>query len=278
MENHSVHKKDQRISAIITLIVSLFLLLCIYFYRFTRITPKSEEVVTTMLINFGDNNNGSGEEEPAPEDGSLASKSTELQTTPVVKENQKETSSKPEPKIITGNNTKSKAVKKNKTTKKKDTKSTKNTSTKNKKSTAKKSNSNTNGDGDGKGNAAIGNLLKGRGSRKGSQGTDGVSGNAGDPLGGDGNGNSKIGVDRKLIAFIPGTMGRGGSQPEHNCSASGEIRIAYTVDKSGKVVSANRVSGISDPCVVQTTIKWVKKYVRAERANSSSKGTYIIQF
>ena len=57
--------------------------------------------------------------------------------------------------------------------------------------------------GDGKGTAAIGNLLKGRGTKDGSQGDGGKAGNAGDPLGGDGNGDSKIGVDRKLTGYIP---------------------------------------------------------------------------
>lgn len=280
MENHSVHKKDQRISAIITLIVSLVLLLCIYFYRFTRIIPKSEEVVTTMLINFGDNRNGNGEEKPAPVEGSLASTTVENEKPTEQPQPQREAVSKPEPRIITGKDTKNKTVKKEKSKKKTEDKPSKKQTTKKtpSKSSSKNTNSNDKASGDGKGNAAIGNLLRGRGSKSGSQGTGGESGNAGDPLGGDGNGDSKIGVDRKLIAFIPGTMGRGGSQPSHNCNASGEIRISYTVDRSGKVISAHRISGISDPCAVQTTVNWVKKYVKAEKSNTSSTGTYTIRF
>ena len=134
------------------------------------------------------------------------------------------------------------------------------------------------GTGDGKGTAAIGNLIKGRGTKTGTQGTNGTTGNQGDPLGGDGNGDSKIGVDRNLVGFIPGTMGRGGAQPSHNCSASGTISIAYTVDKAGNVTSARRSGGISDPCVATTSVSWVKKYVKAERANTSSTGTYRITF
>ena len=73
-------------------------------------------------------------------------------------------------------------------------------------------------------------------------------------------------------------MGRGGNQPSQNCSASGSIRVSYTVDKAGNVVSARRSGGVSDPCVVSTSVSWVKKYVKAERANTSSTGTYKIVF
>src|SRR5690606_16603329 len=134
------------------------------------------------------------------------------------------------------------------------------------------------GTGDGKGTAAIGNLIKGRGTKTGTQGTNGTTGNQGDPLGGDGNGDSKIGIDRNLVGFIPGTMGRGGAQPSHNCSASGTISIAYTVDKAGNVTSARRSGGISDPCASSAATGWVKQYVKAERANTSSTGTYRITF
>jgi hypothetical protein len=114
----------------------------------------------------------------------------------------------------------------------------------------------------------VGKLIKGRVSTE----------NAGDPLGGDGNGDSRIGIDRKLIAFIPGTSGKGGNQPSHNCTASGSISISYTVDKEGNVISARRSGGISDPCVISTTVSWIKKYVKAEKANVSSTGTYKITF
>ena len=101
---------------------------------------------------------------------------------------------------------------------------------------------------------------------------------SGDPIGGRSNGNSKIGVDRKLIAFIPGTMGKGGIQPSHNCTASGSITIAYIVDKNGNVSSAHRVSGSNDACIVRTTTAWVKKYVKAEKADGNSSGNYTIIF
>lgn len=289
-EHRKNEKKDRLKSAVITFLVSLLVFLGIYFYKFTKIIPKTQEIVTTMLINFGDNENGNGVEEPANQEGSLASNTVEVpepvqeiapepQPTPIEKPVVKE-------KIITGNNTKATAPKAEKVEKttvakkttetkdnKKSTTTSKNTSSK----TSTTANSKT-GTGDGKGTAAVGNLLKGRGAKAGSQGEGGAKGNTGDPLGGDGNGDSKIGVDRKLIGFIPGTMGRGGAQPAHNCKASGTISIAYTVDKAGNVVSARRSSGISDPCVVSTTISWVKKYVKAEKANTSSTGTYRITF
>lgn len=278
--------KDRRRSAIITLLISLVLFLGIFFYKFTKITEKPEQV-TTMLINFGDNRDGAEVEEPANQEGSLAANS---EVTEPIEEVVPE--AKPEPikemvmpvvkeKIITGTNTKVSTPKAEKVVKAKTpTKSTPaKTTTPKKASPAKAATPNsTTGSGDGKGTAAIGNLLKGRGTKTGTQGTSGTTGNAGDPLGGDGNGDSKIGVDRKLVGFIPGTMGRGGAQPSHNCSASGSINIAYTVDKAGNVISARRSGGVSDACVVSTSVSWVKRYVKAEKSNSSSTGTYSITF
>lgn len=270
LEHKKNERKDQAKSAVITFLTFLLLFLLIYFYKIIQETPLPQDKVTTMLINFGDNQNGANLEEPANQEGSLSPAETEVVPQPRVPESQ------PVPeKIITGNNVKVSAPKVEKVEKatkkvsKSAEKSIAKTSTTAKKATAQ---------GDGKGTAAIGNLIKGRGTKTGSQGTNGTAGNAGDPLGGDGNGDSKIGIDRKLIGFIPGTMGRGGAQPSQKCTASGAINISYTVDKAGNVVSARRSGGISDPCVVSTSINWVKKYVKAEKANSSSTGTYRIVF
>ena len=288
--NTNEERKDKIKSAIVTAIIWSVVLLFIFLYTFQQTFPKQDEVVNAMLINFGDNRNGNGIEEPANQEGSLAAATDISEPQPV------ETPiSKPEPntnlekktelkkteikdKIITGNSSK------NAISKKEDSKNTKNsktslasTSTKKTKTSATTANSKT-GNGDGKGNAAIGNLIRGRGTKAGSQGTGTGIGNNGDPLGGDGNGDSKIGVDRRLVGFIPGTMGRGGAQPSHNCSGNGSISIAYTVDKAGNVVSARRSSGVSDPCIVSTTVSWVKRYVKAEKAGFSSSGTYKITF
>lgn len=276
IQNKKSENTDRRKSAIITFLISALIFLGIFFYKFTKITEKPEEF-TTMLINFGDNQDGPEQEEPASQDGSLAANTEVTVPEPV----QEEVSiTKPEPKIhvpkpiikekiITGNNTKATTPKAEKAT----------PATK-PKTTAKKAatpNAKT-GSGDGKGTAAIGNLIRGRGTKTGTQGTTGTTGNQGDPLGGDGNGDSKIGVDRNLIGFIPGTMGRGGAQPSHSCSASGTINIAYTVDKAGNVVSARRSGGISDACAASVSVDWVKRYVKAERATTSSTGTYRITF
>ncbi|QOW11033.1 ferric siderophore ABC transporter substrate-binding protein [Kaistella flava (ex Peng et al. 2021)] len=273
-------EKDRRRSAIITVLISLLLFLGIFFYKFTKITEKPEQV-TTMLINFGDNREGAEVEEPANQEGSLAA-NTEVTpeakpepvkevVEPVVKE-----------KIITGNNTKISTPKVEKVVKveaKTPTKTNPAKATPIKTNPAKATTPNSNtGTGDGKGTAAVGNLLKGRGTKTGTQGNSTTPGNSGDPLGGEGNGDSKIGVDRKLVGFIPGTMGRGGAQPAHNCSASGSINIAYTVDKAGNVVSARRSGGVSDPCVVTASVSWVKQFVKAEKSNSSSTGVYSITF
>ena len=289
METITQHKRDERIdklkSATLTALISALLFLLIFYYQFVREIPK-EEKVTTMLINFGDNRNGIGAEEPANQEGSLASADIyipeELKTPEPQPQEIVETPKaveKPAEKIITGKSEKTTAVK----TEKSEKKSTKSSETTASKTTTSKtsSTSNTtakNAQGDGQGTAAIGNLIKGRGTKTGTQGTDGTVGNSGDPLGGKGDGDSKIGVDRKLISYIPGTMGKGGEQPSHNCTANGTITISYTVDKAGNVISARRSSGISDPCVVTAAVIWVKKYVKAEKASTNSTGTYKITF
>ena len=268
-------EKDRRNSLILTLLISLLIFLGIFFYKFTKITEKPEEV-TTMLLNFGDNRQGNEVEEPANQEGSLAANNEVTESQPEVEQTEPIV---PE-KIITGTNPVTAVPKAEKISPKKTpTKAApaKTTPTKSTPAKAATPNSKT-GTGDGKGTAAIGNLLKGRGTKAGNQGTNGTTGNAGDPLGGEGNGDSKIGIDRKLVGFIPGTMGRGGAQPTNNCTATGTINVSYTVDKAGNVISARRLSGVSDPCVVSSSVSWVKKYVKAERANTSSTGTYSITF
>lgn len=276
-------RKDQLKSATITALITALLFLLIFYYQFVREIPK-EEKVTTMLINFGDNRNGNGAEEPVNQEGSLASSEIyipeELKTPEPTSEKAVETPKtveKPAEKLVTGKSEKATIAKSDKKEKVAD-KTTTTSKTTTSKTSSVANTSNKKAQGDGQGTAAIGNLIKGRGTKSGSQGNDGATGNAGDPLGGNGNGDSKIGVDRKLISFIPGTMGRGGEQPPHNCDASGTVNIAYTVDKSGNVTSARRGSGISDPCVVTAAIIWVKKYVKAEKATTNSTGVYKITF
>ena len=276
IQHQKKEENDRRKSALITFLVSALIFLGIFFYTFTKTIEKPEQI-TTMLINFGDNQNGKQTEEPANQEGSLAAEAAE-ESKPEEQPKAKEIIV--EEKIITGKNAKISAPKAEKITKTATTPSKSSTKTTTPKASATKTttpNSKT-GTGDGKGTAAIGNLLKGRGTKPGSQGTNVTTGNAGDPLGGDGNGDSKVGIDRKLIGFIPGTMGRGGKQPSHNCTASGTINISYTVDKAGNVVSARRVSGVSDPCIATNSVAWVKKYVKAEKASTSSTGVYSITF
>lgn len=287
--NREEEKRDKLKSAVLSVLIWSAILLFVFIYKMKPTEREKEtEVVTTMLVNFGDNRNGAGIDEPANQEGSLAAKADENAPQPVenvVSEPKTVITPDPKPeakktevkdKIITGNNSKVTAPKKedSKTNKK----STATSTTKTKaKSSAATANSKT-GNGDGKGTAAIGNLIKGRGTKAGSQGTGDGIGNDGDPLGGDGNGDSKVGIDRRLVGYIPGTMGRGGAQPSHSCSASGSITISYTVDKAGNVSSARRSGGVSDPCVVSTSVSWVKKYVKAERASVSSTGSYSITF
>ncbi|UMQ40496.1 ferric siderophore ABC transporter substrate-binding protein [Chryseobacterium sp. Y16C] len=294
MKTYAINKQEEnrdRIkSALLSVLIWSAILLFVFLYKLKPELDPEPEVVTTMLVNFGDNRNGNGVEEPADQPGSLAAATEEVTPEPVeTAVPETKTIIKPEPqpetkkseakdKIITGNNSKVTVPKKEESKADNKKSATSTSASKNtKKSGAVTANSKT-GNGDGKGTAAIGNLIRGRGTKAGSQGDGEGIGNAGDPLGGDGNGDSRVGIDRKLVGYIPGTMGRGGSQPSHSCTASGSITIAYTVDKAGNVVSARRSGGISDPCVSSTSVSWVKKYVKAEKANVSSTGTYKITF
>ncbi|WP_336732682.1 ferric siderophore ABC transporter substrate-binding protein [Chryseobacterium sp. VD8] len=294
MRSHSINKneqnKDRIKSAVLSILIWSAILLFVFLYKLKPELNEQPEVITTMLVNFGDNRNGNGVEEPADQPGSLAAATEEVAPEPAetaVPETKTVIQPDPQPetkkteakeKVITGNNTKTSVPKKEESKAESKKTSTSTSAAKNtKKSGATTANSKT-GNGDGKGNAAIGNLIRGRGTKAGSQGDGKGIGNAGDPLGGDGNGDSKVGIDRKLVGFIPGTMGRGGSQPANSCTASGTITIAYTVDKAGNVVSARRSGGTSDPCISSNAISWVKKYVKAEKASVSSTGTYKITF
>lgn len=290
--NKNEENRDRIKSALLSILIWCAILLFVFYYKLKPELDKEPEVVTTMLVNFGDNRNGNGVEEPAEQPGSLAAATEEVTPDPVeVPAPETKTEIKPEPvpvpepkkvevkeRVVTGNSSKNTLPKKEESKKAEKKEATSTSASKNtKKAGATTANSKT-GNGDGKGNAAIGNLIKGRGTKAGSQGTGEGIGNAGDPLGGDGNGDSKVGIDRKLVGYIPGTMGRGGAQPSHSCTASGSITVAYTVDKAGNVVSARRAGGVSDPCVASTSVAWVKKYVKAEKANVSSTGSYKITF
>lgn len=283
IQQQKKQRKDHLKSAIITLLISALVLTIIYFYTFSRVIPN-EEKVTTMLINFGEKKERNLTEEPKNEEGDKAP--TEVvkpiekpQPQPII---EKKETVQPIEKNITGNNEKVLAKKVEEAKKETNKKPNTHPSTKTPKpitqtteNPAPQSEVKT---GNHRGNTAVGNLIRGRNSKSETQKNTKNTGSSGDPLGGDNNGDSRIGVDRKLIAFIPGTMGRGGAQPSHQCTASGTITIAYTVDKAGNVTSAVRSSGVSDECVIATTVAWVKQYVKAEKAATSSTGTYKIVF
>ena len=89
---------------------------------------------------------------------------------------------------------------------------------------------------------------------------------------------SKVGVDRKLIAGIPGTMKYKGRFPSHNVKEKGSITISYTVDQNGNVISAYRIEGLRDRNTINNAITLVKKYVKTDKGKEYSTGTYTIDF
>jgi hypothetical protein len=89
---------------------------------------------------------------------------------------------------------------------------------------------------------------------------------------------TKIGKDRILTAFIPGTMGKAGKLPSHNCKTKGQLVMFITVDKAGNVTNAGRSSGIKDACNITAAVIWIKQYVKAKKSQNISQGTYTINF
>lgn len=89
---------------------------------------------------------------------------------------------------------------------------------------------------------------------------------------------TKIGTERKLISYIPGTMGKAGKLPRHNCKTKGQLIMFFTVDKAGNVTSAGRSSGIKDGCNITAAVIWMKQYVKAKKSTTISQGTYTIVF
>jgi len=89
---------------------------------------------------------------------------------------------------------------------------------------------------------------------------------------------TKIGKDRVLTGFIPGTMGKAGKLPSHNCKTKGQLVMFITVDKAGNVTNAGRSSGIKDVCNVTAAVIWIKQYVKAKKSQNISQGTYTIVF
>ncbi|WP_313098461.1 hypothetical protein [Epilithonimonas sp.] len=89
---------------------------------------------------------------------------------------------------------------------------------------------------------------------------------------------TKIGKDRILTGFIPGTMGKAGKLPSHNCKTKGQLVMFITVDKAGNVTNAGRSSGIKDPCNITAAVIWTKQYVKAKKSQNISQGTYTINF
>ena len=266
--NHFQERKDKLQSAVITLIISLLVLLFIYFYQFTRIREK-QEVVTTMLINFSENTEM---QQSIKENTTLQHSEPTLQKSVEQVSQSESVAPTQSEKIITGNA--ECKVKKNEELKpqKKEIKAPQSIVKEEKNKQLNKETSQS---------ITQNKVTKTPALKPATETTNTINNqnsDSGDPIGGRSNGNSKIGVDRKLIAFIPGTMGKGGTQPSHNCTASGSITIAYIVDRNGNVSSAHRVSGSNDACIVRTTTAWVKKYVKAEKADGNSSGNYTIIF
>lgn len=138
---------------------------------------------------------------------------------------------------------------------------------------------------DGKGKSLTDLLLKGKGKGSSSgtststEGTSDRGENSSNSSGkGEFIGNGSGG--RKLVGFIPGTLNRSNEpHPSHSCgNETGTVVIKYTVNKEGKVINARLQSGNASTCIVNTSIDWVKKYVKAEAGKEEVSSTYRIEF
>ncbi len=124
--NKNEENRDRVKSALLSILIWAAILLFVFYYKLKPELDKEPEVVTTMLVNFGDNRNGNGAEEPAEQPGSLAAETevitpepvevpvpetkTEVKPEPVVKPDPKKVEAKE--KVITGNNSKNTVAKK----------------------------------------------------------------------------------------------------------------------------------------------------------------------
>lgn len=291
------NKKEKLISGIITILISAIILSFILTYKtvFLTVTPPAYIDINfdmdDMGANFGTDKVGLGDEEPIDQDALLGEgKEVNSEST---HEDKSLNDSKPQednkPILTNQNDSKDVIPEPVKKTEPKTKNKSKLVNKTNLKSSLTKSNSqsaagagkkNATG-GSPSGNAALGNLIKGKGAATSSsgEGTGGRPGqNQGVETGGNGNGGEGIGNGRKLVSFIPGTMGRGGNVPEHNCNGSGTIIFSYTLDKNGNVISVNRKSGINNTCLFNTGIKWIKQYVKGNAGTRSVTGTYKINF
>jgi hypothetical protein len=296
MENNRIrfpdNKRERIFSGIITFFISGILLFFILTYKtiFTTSTPPTYIDINFEMddlgANYGTDEVGLGEEEPADQEvllgegGSLLAGN--IENIPTSVSEQRENNSF----FSNADSKENISIPTKKTEIKKNTISTKQNSASSSQSTSNKSNSkfstgNKNSKENPKGNAAVDNLLKGKGGSTTStgQGTGGRPGqNQGVETGGSGSGGVGIGNGRKLTNFIPGTMGKKGEVPVHNCNSSGTIVFSYTVDKNGAIISVTRKSGVSNTCLVNTGIQWIKQYVKANKGTRSASGTYRINF
>lgn len=289
---------DQLKSAIITVLFSGALFLFIFYFKFVREIPKQPQI-NTMLIHFGEQHNGRSSAELSkteintaksdiyiPEEFKTPAEALVTAEQPQEQPLEKGLSNASDKKAINEPVKTAKIDVKNTVSDKSDQKSGKEKQNASKKTDVKAENSTKTAlkssekqtKGDIKDKAQISSSDKNKASKKESLSEKDTKESKKNITETNPKGKSKIGVDRKLIAWIPGVMGKGRAKPPHNCSVKGAITISYTVDKTGSVVSAFRSSGITDPCAVTAAVIWVKKYVKAEKSTTNSTGTYIITF
>jgi hypothetical protein len=63
---------------VLSILIWSAILLFVFLYKLKPELDEQPEVITTMLVNFGDNRNGNGIEEPADQPGSLAAATEEV--------------------------------------------------------------------------------------------------------------------------------------------------------------------------------------------------------
>lgn len=283
------NKKEKKISILITLLISGSILFLILTFRatFTTVTPPTYIDINFESGDFGSDYGtdevGLGNEEPTDQDVQKGDGGDPLANEAATTASSNETDQEDNSYLSDPSSKEAApAVSKKTGTSKNNTKKTTQNNSKSNSTTTNKGTGNEKGSGGNpKGNAALGALLSGKGSHSFStgQGSGGRLGqNQGDSNGEGSGGGEGIGNGRNLISFIPGTMGRGGKVPVHNCSGSGTIVFSFTVDKSGNITSVNRKSGSSNTCLVNTGIKWIKQYVKADKGKSFVNGTYRINF
>lgn len=279
--NSAEEKKSQILSIAIALIFHAAIILILMLVVIHIPNPPFPERIASIEVDYGTDNTGSGDVEPAPNDNpSLTSGNTSQQisdggTTTTAKT---ATSSASEKNAITSEAEKDDPVTEEKNTSTKPVVTNTATGTNNAgpiitTPTINKSALFTKKAGAGSGNGASGNNP---GSNSGSQGNTGGPGNQGDPSGTHSNNYNGAGTIKDGSYNLAGRSAVTKPKTSTDCAAKGTVVIKITVNGSGRVVSSKYTqsgSNTNDGCLIANAEETAKRWIFNTDENEIQQGT-----